>query len=110
MLAALEKGVKGNKWFSLIDKVYRRSNLEASFIKTKRNHGAAGIDRVTVEQIEKRLDANLSWLEKGLKEETYTPQPTRLKTIKQPGTRKERTLMIPTVRDRVVQGAIKNVI
>ncbi len=110
MLAALEKGVKGNKWFSLIDKVYRRSNLEASFIKTKRNHGAAGIDRVTVEQFEKRLDANLSWLEKGLKEEEYTPQPTRRKTIKEPGTRKERTLMIPTIRDRVVQGAIKNVI
>lgn len=110
MLAALEKGVKGNKWFSLIDKVYRRSNLEAAYRKTKRNHGAAGIDRVTVEQFEKRLDANLSWLEKGLKEEKYTPQSNRQKTIKEPGTRKERTLMIPTIRDRVVQGAIKNVI
>jgi len=110
MLAALEKGVKGGKWFSLIDKVYQRPNLEASFIKTKRNQGAAGIDRVTVEQFEKRLDANLSWLEKGLKEERYTPQSNRQKTIKEPGTRKERTLMIPTIRDRVVQGAIKNVI
>jgi hypothetical protein len=39
MLAALVMGVKGTKWFSLIDKVYRRPNLEAAFRKTKSNRG-----------------------------------------------------------------------
>jgi len=110
MLAALVKGVKGSKWFSLIDKIYRRPNLEAAFRKTKSNRGGAGIDRITVEQFEKRLDVNLNWLEKRLKEETYKPQPLRRKEISKPGTKEKRTLMIPTIRDRVVQGAIKNVI
>ena len=110
MLAALVKGVKGNKWFSLIDKVYRRSNLEAAFRKTKSNRGGAGIDRVTVEQFEERLEVNLNRLEKGLKEETYKPQPLRRKEISKPGMKDKRTLMIPTIRDRIVQGAIKNAI
>ena len=64
MLAAPVMGVKGNKWFSLIDKVYRRPNLDAAFRKTKSNRGGAGVDRVTVEQFEKRLDVNLNRLEK----------------------------------------------
>lgn len=110
MLAALVTGVKGNKWFSLIDKVYRRRNLEAAFRKTRRNRGAAGVDYVTVEEFGKRLDANLNRLEKGLKEETYKPQQIRQKEIGKPGTNEKRTLMISTVRDRIVQGAIKNVI
>ena len=110
MLAALVKGVKGNKWFSLIDKVYRRSNLEAAFRKTKSNRGGAGVDRVTVEQFEERLEVNLNRLEKGLKEETYKPQPLRRKEISKPGMKEKRTLMIPTIRDRIVQGAIKNAI
>ena len=110
MLAALVKGVKGNKWFSLIDKVYRRSNLEAAFRKTKSNRGGAGVDRVTVEQFEERLEVNLNRLEKGLKEETYKPQPLRRKEISKPGMKDKRTLMIPTIRDRIVQGAIKNAI
>lgn len=110
MLAALVMGVKGTKWFSLIDKVYRRPNLEAAFRKTKSNRGGAGVDRVTVEQFEKRLDVNLNRLEKGLKEETYKPQPIRRKEINKPETKEKRTLMIPTIRDRIVQGAIKNAI
>ena len=45
MLTALEKGVKGGKWFSLIDKVYDRRNLEAAFKKVGKNKGSAGVDR-----------------------------------------------------------------
>lgn len=110
MLAALVMGVKGNKWFSLIDKVYRCPNLEAAFRKTKSNRGGAGVDRVTVEQFEERLDVNLNRLEKWLKEETYKPQPLRRKEISKPGMKEKRTLMIPTIQDRIVQGAIKNAI
>ena len=45
MLAALGNGVKGNKWFSLIDKVYRPSTLQAAWEQVRSNRGAAGIDR-----------------------------------------------------------------
>ena len=48
MLAALEQGVKGGVWFSLIDKVYSPANLFASYAKVAANRGAAGVDHVTV--------------------------------------------------------------
>ena len=44
MLTALELGVKGGKWFSLIDKVYDRRNLESAFKKVSKNRGSAGVD------------------------------------------------------------------
>lgn len=49
MLAALGNGVKGNKWFSLIDKVYRPSTLRMAWEQVKANRGAAGIDRQSIE-------------------------------------------------------------
>jgi len=55
MLTALESGVKGDKWFSLIDKVYDRVHLRAAFGRVARNDGAAGVDRVSVERYEARL-------------------------------------------------------
>ena len=47
MLTALEHGVKGGSWFSLIDKVYATANLDAAFTKVAANGGAAGVDHVT---------------------------------------------------------------
>ena len=44
MLTALERGVKGGKWFSLIDKVYAAENLRAGFKKVKAKRGVAGAD------------------------------------------------------------------
>ena len=49
MLTALETGVKGGVWFSLIDKVYAPDNLAAATAKVVRNRGAAGVDHVDVE-------------------------------------------------------------
>jgi len=49
MLAALGNGVKGNKWFSLIDKVYRPSTLQSAWEQVKSNRGAAGVDRQSIE-------------------------------------------------------------
>ncbi|MFH1037451.1 MAG: group II intron reverse transcriptase/maturase [PVC group bacterium] len=78
--------------------------------KTKRNRGAAVINRVTVEQFERQLDVNLNRLEKGLRDNTYKPQGIRRKQIRKPGSKEERPLGIPTIRDRIVQGAVKNVV
>src|SRR5262245_19834967 len=106
MLAALDTGVKGGVWFSLIDKVQSRRNLGASLAKVKDNDGAAGVDHVTVAHYEQRLDANLDYLTTALREGTYRPQAIRRTTIpKADGT--PRPLGIPTVQDRVVQGALK---
>src|ERR1700733_11494810 len=52
MLTALENGVKGGKWFSLIDKVYRQSTLTAAWQKVRANKGAAGVDGITVGKFE----------------------------------------------------------
>ena len=66
MLAALETGVKGGKWFSLMDKVYRLSSLLSGFRKVAGNKGAPGVDHVTIETFDKKLLPNLSVLEDDL--------------------------------------------
>ena len=77
MLAALENGVKGGKWFSLIDKVYRKQTLEAVWHKVRENWGAAGVDGQSVEQFEARAEVYLEELERALRRAEYRPQPIR---------------------------------
>jgi RNA-directed DNA polymerase len=111
MLAALEQGVKGGKWFSLMDKVYALPNLRAAFAKVKANAGAAGVDRQTVMMFAQHLEANLQRIAHDLIRRTYRPQPMRRRWIAKPGKKQEqRPLGIPTVRDRVVQAALCNVL
>lgn len=110
MLTALEDGVKGGKWFSLIDKVGARANLRASFEKVKANRGSAGADHVTVEMFEARLEENLDRLSEELRNGEYQPQAIRRVWIPKPGSREKRPLGIPTVRDRVVQGALRHML
>jgi RNA-directed DNA polymerase len=110
MLTALEKGVKGNCWFSLIDKVYSEKNLLAALTKVAANGGAPGVDHVTVEQFERDWNSNLERLSEQLRTGTYRPQAVRRVQIPKPGSRETRPLGIPTVRDRVVQGAVRHVL
>jgi len=110
MLTALEKGVRGGKWHSLIDKVYARRNLRAAAERVVANAGAAGVDHVTTEAFADRLEENLDHLHADLKEGTYGPQAVRRTYIPKPGRAEKRPLGIPTVRDRVVQAALKNVL
>ena len=111
MLAALEQGVKGGKWFSLMDKVYALPNLRAAFAKVRANAEAAGVDRQTVTMFEQHLETNLERLAAELKAGSYRPQSVRRKWIAKAGKQHEqRPLGIPTVRDRVVQTAMRNVL
>jgi RNA-directed DNA polymerase len=110
MLTALEKGVKGGKWFSLVDKVYSLPNLRSGFQQVKSNRGTAGIDRETIETFESRTEEKLEKLARELKEETYRPQAIKRVWIPKPGRNEQRPLGIPTVRDRVVQAALLNVL
>src|SRR4051812_4959802 len=107
MLTALEQGVKGGKWFSLIDKVTPESTLDAAFRQVAANRGAAGVDHVTVATYEGRLDENLKRLSERLREGTYRPQSIRRHWIPKPGSQERRPLGIPTVQDRVVQTALR---
>jgi len=97
------------KWYSLYDKVYRRGNLESAFEKVKANRGAPGIDGVSVSEFDKRKGIELRQLEKELREKAYRPSAVkRIYIPKADGS--ERPLGIPTVRDRVVQQALLNVL
>ena len=110
MLTALEEGVKGGKWYSLMDKVYSTSNLRASFEAVRANKGSAGVDHYTIEMFEKHLDDNLADLTASLQTGTYRPAAIKRVWIPKPGSSEKRPLGIPTVRDRVVQAAVRNVI
>ena len=110
MLEALSNGVKGGKWYSLMDKLCRVKLLKSSFHKVKANGGASGVDNVTVEHYEKDLEKNLAELSQELKEGNYKPQPIKRKYIPKPGRSEKRPLGIPTVRDRVVQTALKDLL
>ncbi len=111
MLTALEDGVKGDKWFSLIDKVYSVRNLRSAFSDVKANRGSAGVDHETIDMFERHLEANLGHLSESLRDGSYRPQAVRRVYIPKPGTKHEkRPLGIPTVRDRVVQAAARHVL
>jgi len=97
------------KWYSLIDKIYRKENLELAFKHVKRNNGAPGIDGETVSEFATNLELNIEFLHERLKTNSYEPSPVRRVEIKkQEGG--VRLLGIPTVKDRVVQQAIVNII
>ena len=110
MLTALENGVKGGRWFSLIDKVYSEGNLKAAFRKVKQNRGSAGVDRQTTAKFEMRLEENLQRLADQLSHGEFQPQPIKRVWIPKPGKKERRPLGIPTVRDRIVQSALRSVI
>jgi RNA-directed DNA polymerase len=110
MLATLEQGVKGGKWFRLFDKVFAERNLWTAFQQVARNGGAAGVDHETVQTFERQLPDSIWELSDRLRSSVFQPQAIRRVEIPKPGSTETRPLGIPTVRDRVVQAAIVNVI
>jgi RNA-directed DNA polymerase len=108
MLTALEKGVKGGMWFSLMDKVYSLRNLKAAWARVRLNAGAAGIDKQTIDLFEKNEEWELQQLHEQLRDGKYRPQAVRRTWINKPGSTEKRPLGIPAVRDRVVQTALRH--
>ena len=106
MLTALEEGVKGGVWFSLIDKVSAPRVLRWSFGQVQKNGGAAGVDHQTIAMYEQRLEQQTEYLARTLKEGSYQPAAVRRVMIPKPGSNEKRPLGIPTGRDRVVQKAL----
>lgn len=106
MLAALVKGVKGGRWFSLHDKTALPRVLRSAWERVLSRGGSCGIDGQRLAQFAAHEDAELERLRRGLSEGTYRPQPVRRTWIPKPGSRERRPLGIPAVRDRVVQTAL----
>ena len=85
--------------------------MRKAFRSVKRNRGAPGIDRVSVEMFARQLDQNLDALMRELKDGTYRPAPLKRVYIpKGPGSTKLRPLGIPVVRDRVAQEVVRRLL
>jgi RNA-directed DNA polymerase len=109
MVSALVNGVEGGKWYSLMDKVYAPKTLALAWEKVRANRGAAGVDGQSVERFEAQADRYLAELSRDLREGSYRPEAVkRVEIPKANG--QTRPLGIPTVKDRIVQTALKLVI
>ena len=109
MVSALENGVKGGRWYSLMDKVFAPATFSAAWEKVQVNDGAAGVDRQSIERFDARAELYLTELSMALREGSYRPQPIRRVEIPK-GDGRTRPLGIPTVKDRIVQTAAKFVL
>lgn len=110
MLTTLITGMGEQKWFRLFDKVFAERNLFAAFQQVAKNDGAPGVDHVSVAEFARQVPENIWQLSDALRDDTYRPQAIRRVHIPKPGTQETRPLGIPTVRDRLVQAAVVNVI
>jgi group II intron reverse transcriptase/maturase len=100
------------RFHALFDKVFRRDVLDRAWQDVRRNRGAAGIDHITLADVEEYgIDRLLGELVADLEERRYQPLPARRVFIPKPGSSGEqRPLSIPTVRDRIVQAAVRIVL
>ena len=105
------KADPGRRFHALYDKVHRRDVLQRAWGQVRRNSGAPGVDQTTVTKVEEYgVDRLLDELEAELKAGAYRPSPARRVLIPKPGSDERRPLSIPSVRDRVVQTAVKIVL
>lgn len=98
------------RFYSLYDKIYSETILLESYKRVKESGGSSGLDNVTFEEIEKQgLGNYLGEIQKELQSHNYKPLPV-LRVLIPKGDGTERPLGIPTIRDRIVQMAVKMVI
>lgn len=95
------------KFHSLVDKVYSRKNVELAWEKVRKNGGAGGADKVTIEDFSEELEVNLEQICNELRTDIYKPQVLRRVYIPKAGKKDQlRPLSIPSVRDRIIQQAV----
>lgn len=98
------------KYYSIIDKVYRMNNLYDAWNAVKVNKGSAGVDGETIQWFEAQLEQNLGEIQRFLKQQRYRPEPVLRHYIPKGDGKKKRPLGIPTVRDRIIQQAVRQMI
>ena len=99
-----------HKAFSLYGKLLKYEQLNAAWRKVRKNKGAGGVDSVTIEMFENQLELQLKTIQRQLYKKSYKPQPVRRIEISKENTDKKRKLGIPTIRDRVIQQRLKDVL
>ena len=110
MVATLERGIKGGKWYSLMDKVWKMENLQSAAQQVRKNNGAAGVDGMSCEAYLKAGPRRLERLQGKLKTGRYQPAPVKRVWIPKLGSKELRPLGVPTVEGRIVETAVRNVI
>ena len=111
MLTRLTSGETADRvWFSLLDKTYAPANLQSAYEKVVSKGGCAGADKQTVAHFARQAGAELARLHEQIRDGTYRPQPVRRAWIPKPGSKEQRPLGIPAVRDRIVQAALRHVL
>lgn len=104
------KADRQRKFYAMYDKIYRKDILEEAWTRVKRNGGAGGIDKVSMEDVKAYgEDKLLCEISEELRTEKYRCKPVRRTYIPKADGRK-RALGIPTIKDRIVQMAAKIVI
>jgi group II intron reverse transcriptase/maturase len=99
----------GRKFFQLIDKIYDMDNLKESWKKVKSNKGCAGMDKQSIRDFQKHKEQYLREIQRSVKNGNYKAMPVLRKLIPK-GDKQVRKLGIPSVKDRILQQATKNVI
>jgi RNA-directed DNA polymerase len=110
MVATLERGIKGGKWYSLMDKVWKMENLQSAARQVRSNQGAAGVDGLSCEAYFREGPARLERLQGKLKTGSYQPAPVKRVWIPKLGSKELRPLGVPTVEGRIVETAVRNAI
>jgi RNA-directed DNA polymerase len=110
MLATLEGGIKGGKWYSLFDKVWKMENLESAAQKVARGKSKEKADGKRCRRYAQNSARHLPPLQEKLKRGNYQAQPVQRVWIPKMGSKEVRPLGISPVEDRVVQMAVRNVI
>jgi len=110
MLKALETGMEGGKWFRLIDKVWSERNLLSALKGVLSKGGSPGVDGRSVAAVAGQSEEEIAILHRQLRAESYKPKAVKRVWIPKLGSAEKRPLGVPTVRDRIVQTALRNVI
>ena len=110
MLATLEGGIKGGKWFSLMDKVWKMENLQRAVEKVTQGKSQKKADGRKCRRYAEESDWRLPALQRNIQNGLYDPKPAQRIWIPKLGSKELRPLGIPEVENRVVERAVRNVI
>jgi len=110
MLATLARGIKGGKWYSLMDKVWKMENLQSAVARVARHKSQQKPDGRRCRRYAEQKDQRLPALQKQLQTGAYQPQPVKRVWIPKLGSQELRPLGIPPVENRVVEMAVRQVI
>ena len=100
----------GSETEQLMEAVVEGENMKLALARVEQNRGAAGVDKMTVEQLRAYLREHWLRIKQELLADDYHPQPVLKVEIPKPGGKGMRTLGIPTVIDRLIQQALHQVL